>query len=75
MSPTLTPESLKFTAVMNNLQEVYPKQTMDDISTSYCFICLLHLANERGLTIGNEPGLQELSIRVDSTAVVEEVGA
>jgi hypothetical protein len=24
---------------------------MDDISTSFCFICLLHLANERGLSI------------------------
>lgn len=24
---------------------------MDDISTSFCFICLLHLANERGLKI------------------------
>lgn len=24
---------------------------MDEISTSFCFICLLHLANERGLKI------------------------
>ena len=24
---------------------------MTDISTSFCFICLLHLANERGLKI------------------------
>ena len=24
---------------------------MKDISTSFCFICLLHLANERGLKI------------------------
>lgn len=28
---------------------------MDDISTSYCFICLLHLANEKGLTIDPPP--------------------
>lgn len=29
---------------------------MDEISTSFCFICLLHLANERGLKLktGNE---------------------
>ena len=24
---------------------------MDEISTSFCFICLLHLANERGLKL------------------------
>ncbi|ORY12141.1 condensin complex subunit 2/barren [Clohesyomyces aquaticus] len=60
--------TLKFTQVMNDLQTVYPKQTMADISTSYCFICLLHLANEKGLTIQNEPNFEELSIRKDFTA-------
>ena len=63
---------LKFTSVMNSLQQVYPKQAMDDISTSYCFICLLHLANEKGLMINNEPGLEELTIRRDQTAVIAE---
>ena len=24
---------------------------MEEISTSFCFICLLHLANEKGLTV------------------------
>ncbi|OCK95460.1 barren [Cenococcum geophilum 1.58] len=60
--------SLKFTDVMNNLQSVYPKQTMADISTSYCFICLLHLANEKGLVINNEENFQDLTIRRDFTA-------
>lgn len=63
---------LKFTSVMNDLQQVYPQQAMADISTSYCFICLLHLANEKGLTINNEPGLEDLSIRKDFTAVITE---
>lgn len=63
---------LKFTSIMNNLQQVYPKQAMADISTSYCFICLLHLANEKGLTLGNEPGLEELSIQKDFTAEITE---
>lgn len=27
---------------------------MEEISTSFCFICLLHLANERGLKIEAE---------------------
>ena len=55
---------------MNNLQKVYPKQAMADISTSYCFICLLHLANEKGLALQNQPGLQELSIKKDFTAEI-----
>ena len=65
---------LKFTSVMNNLQQNYPKQAMDDISTSYCFICLLHLANEKGLMINNEPGLEELTIIRDPTAIISEGG-
>lgn len=71
--PTKANETpLKFTSVMYNLQQVYPKQAMADISTSYCFICLLHLANEKGLTLGNEPGLEELSIKKDLTAEIAE---
>ncbi|KAF0636695.1 hypothetical protein FPSE5266_02665 [Fusarium pseudograminearum] len=65
-------QPLKFTEVMNNLQTVYPKPVMDDISTSYCFICLLHLANEKGLVIENTPGLSELEIRRDWTAEIVE---
>lgn len=29
----------------------YPKESLKDVSVSYCFICLLHLANEHGLSI------------------------
>ena len=58
---------------MNDLQQVYPKQAMEEISTSYCFICLLHLANEKGLSIGNEPGLEDLNIRRDLTAEITEI--
>ena len=50
---------------MNNLQGVYPKQAMADISTSYCFICLLHLANEKGLVLSNEEDFTDLGIRRD----------
>ena len=71
-SEPLHDEVLRFTTVMNNLQQVYPKQAMADISTSYCFICLLHLANEKGLRLGNEKGLEELSIQRDVTAEITE---
>ncbi|KAK4659121.1 hypothetical protein QC762_107410 [Podospora pseudocomata] len=64
-SPTPEDPELKFTDVMNGLQRVYPKPVMDDISTSYCFICLLHLANEKGLVISKTEGLEELTIRKD----------
>ncbi|KAK8125319.1 Condensin complex subunit 2 [Apiospora kogelbergensis] len=62
--------TLKFTSVMNDLQAVYPKPVMDDISTSFCFICLLHLANEKGLVIENTPELMELDIRRDPNAEI-----
>lgn len=66
--PTAPDGTLKFTDVINNLQTVYSKQTMADISTSYCFICLLHLANEKGLVINNEENFEDLTIRRDFTA-------
>ncbi|KAM0275745.1 hypothetical protein ACHAQH_007463 [Verticillium albo-atrum] len=65
---------LKFTEVMNDLQTVYPKPMMEDISTSYCFICLLHLANEKGLVIEKTPELNELEIRKDWTAEIAAGG-
>ncbi|KAL1304625.1 hypothetical protein AAFC00_003590 [Neodothiora populina] len=58
----------KFTDVMNNLKNVYPKQQLGDISTSFCFICLLHLANEKGLVIENTPDFTELNVRQDPNA-------
>ena len=74
-APKAEDPALKFTSIMNGLQQVYPQQAMADISTSYCFICLLHLANEKGLTIDNQPGLEELSIRRDLTAEITEEDA
>lgn len=59
---------------MNGLQSAYPKSAMKDISTSYCFICLLHLANEKGLVIDKSENLDELKIRKDWTAEVTEGG-
>ncbi|KAI8632563.1 condensin complex subunit 2/barren [Xylariaceae sp. FL1651] len=64
--------TLKFTDVMNDLKSVYPKPVMDDISTSFCFICLLHLANEKGLVIEKTPELLELDIRKDWSAEITE---
>lgn len=55
---------------MNGLKSQYPKAAMADISTSYCFISLLHLANEKGLIIEGDGSLRELDIRRDLEAEV-----
>ncbi|KAK6362801.1 hypothetical protein TWF730_000256 [Orbilia blumenaviensis] len=59
-----------FTTLMNGLKTYYPKQAMNDISTSYCFISLLHLANEKGLQIEGDGSLKELYIVRDPDAEV-----
>lgn len=50
-----------FDSVVSNLRKTYPKDKMQDISTSFCFICLLHLANERGLKleVGDSAGAED----------------
>ncbi|KIY70792.1 hypothetical protein CYLTODRAFT_419466 [Cylindrobasidium torrendii FP15055 ss-10] len=54
--PTVARE---FKDVIVNLQDSYAQESIDDISTSYVFICLLHLANEQGLRLDNGVQLAE----------------
>ncbi|KAJ4473685.1 condensin complex subunit 2/barren [Lentinula aciculospora] len=63
--PTNPAEARQFTSVISNLQKSYPRDKMEEISTSFCFICLLHLANEQGLKLENNPA--SLSDSGDST--------
>ncbi|KAF8196737.1 condensin complex subunit 2/barren [Mycena galopus ATCC 62051] len=49
--PTDPSEARGFGSVISGLQRSYPKDKMEEISTSFCFICLLHLANEQGLKL------------------------
>jgi condensin complex subunit 2 len=44
-------EARQFSTVISGLQRAYPPEKMEEISTSFCFICLLHLANEQGLKL------------------------
>ncbi|KAF9443840.1 barren [Macrolepiota fuliginosa MF-IS2] len=44
-------EARQFSQVITGLQKTYPRDKMEEISTSFCFICLLHLANEQGLKL------------------------
>ncbi|KAK9384893.1 condensin complex subunit 2/barren [Lipomyces mesembrius] len=61
-----------FSEIVGSLKEMYPARAMADISTSFCFICLLHLANEKGLDIKNSEDFTDLTIRKDLTAVIDE---
>lgn len=66
---------LKFTDMIGGLRSMYPEQQMKDISTSYCFICLLHLANEKGLVLEGEKELmQEIVVRRDQNVGEGYVG-
>lgn len=49
--PTDPSQARVFDNVISRLNQSYPKDKMDEISTSFCFICLLHLANEQGLKL------------------------
>ncbi|GAV26924.1 hypothetical protein PMKS-000385 [Pichia membranifaciens] len=44
-------DSMQFTNVVEKMSSKYNTKTKRDLSTSFCFICLLHLANEQGLTL------------------------
>lgn len=68
-------EERKFTDMVQDLKGVYAPQQMTDISTSFCFICLLHLANEKGLVIEDNEDNTELTIRKDLTVSQAELSA
>lgn len=69
------PEERKFTDMVQDLKGVYAPQQMTDISTSFCFICLLHLANEKGLVIEDNEDNTELTIKKDMTVTRAELSA
>lgn len=76
-STALTQER-EFSSVIQDLRTNYTNDKMSEISTSFCFICLLHLANEQGLKIevggGNEGKLEALPEEGREGADREEEG-
>lgn len=56
------PEYLNFTDVVHDVGTKYTKELKKDLSTSFCFICLLHLANEHGFTIESNEDYSDLKI-------------
>ncbi|MED6181093.1 hypothetical protein PIB30_016431 [Stylosanthes scabra] len=56
-------ETVSFRSVLTNFPtECNAAATISDISPHLCFICLLHLANEKGLSIQGFPSLDDLAI-------------
>lgn len=52
----------QFSDIVGDIGKMYPSEQKKDLSTSLCFICLLHLANEHGLTIENDTELKDLKV-------------
>ncbi|GAA6013906.1 hypothetical protein JCM11491_000466 [Sporobolomyces phaffii] len=75
-TPRPTPPGSKKEAllpVVSSLRRLYPKDKMSEISTSYMFICLLHLANEKGLRI-QTPAMELGDGEDEGSAVRRNVG-
>ncbi|KAF7722954.1 hypothetical protein EC973_002465 [Apophysomyces ossiformis] len=43
----------RFTDLVQDIKKMYNAKAVKDISVPFCFICLLHLANEKNLTISS----------------------
>jgi condensin complex subunit 2 len=55
-------DSMNFTQVVEIMSSKYDPKVKRDLSTSFCFICLLHLANEQGLTLETKDDHQDIII-------------
>lgn len=55
-------EPLSLSTVMHDTAQKYPAEKQQELSTPFYFICLLHLANEQGLTLSSTPDLGDLKI-------------
>lgn len=52
----------RFVDLVENIGKMYSNEERKDLSTSFCFICLLHLANEHGLDVMSNEGHDDLRI-------------
>ena len=59
----------EFGEVISGLAGEYPPARFSEISTSFCFICLLHLANEEGLEVRVPGGADAPVGQIDSLRV------
>ncbi|TFY75376.1 hypothetical protein EWM64_g8638 [Hericium alpestre] len=62
-------EARVFDNVISGLENSYPEDKLSEISTSFCFICLLHLANERGLKLESGSSIEEVDEESEDSKV------
>ncbi|KAJ3130672.1 hypothetical protein HK100_007732 [Physocladia obscura] len=55
-------ETTNFKNVVQGLSMKYSTEKMNDISVAFCFICLLHLANEKNLSVVSDVNSNDLKI-------------
>ncbi|KAJ9523186.1 hypothetical protein QJQ45_024076, partial [Haematococcus lacustris] len=67
--PAPQPSGLSFQQVIQQLPEEGSAGAVKDISVHLCFICLLHLANEHGLALGNRGQLDQLHIQLPNSGL------
>ncbi|KAK3030036.1 hypothetical protein RJ639_038135 [Escallonia herrerae] len=60
--------AISFKRVLATFSLDYQAAVLEDVSPHLCFICLLHLANERALSISDFPTLDDLSIYLPSSS-------
>lgn len=53
-----------FTEVLKDIPKIVPEEMTSTVSVPYCFICLLHLANEKTLELNDVQDLSELTIKM-----------
>ncbi|ODV87724.1 hypothetical protein CANARDRAFT_25953 [[Candida] arabinofermentans NRRL YB-2248] len=56
-------KEIKFTELVNGVGQKYSKEMKAELSTSFCFICMLHLANEHGFSIEGNGDYSDLIIK------------
>ncbi|XP_015581036.1 condensin complex subunit 2 [Ricinus communis] len=61
---TVCKDMVSFKDVLATFSADCKATTAEDVSPHLCFICLLHLANEHGLSIQDYPSLDDLSIHL-----------
>ncbi len=54
---------LSFQQVVSRVPNKVAESERADVSFAYCFICLLHIANERGLEIEGDASMTDLRVR------------
>jgi condensin complex subunit 2 len=58
-------DDVSFQGVVGRLHEKVSEEKLGEVSFAYCFICLLHLANEEGLEIADVEGnMEDMKVRL-----------